>query len=99
MSVISQVDRVMATSGDEHSSSGHGRRGGERKLWESKDSLLLVHLPGNRALSAPQNRCDGSAGFRDDHDPYHIMAKGKWYGDVDDLTGVEGNDILVDDEI
>ena len=99
MSVYFQVDRVMPTSGDKHCASGHGRRGGEGKLWESEDSLLFSHLPGNRALSAPQNRCDGSAGFRDDHDPYHIMAKGKWYGDVDDFTGVEGNDILVDDEI
>ena len=98
MSVISQVDWVMATSGDEHSSSGHGRRGGERKLWESEDSLLLVHLPGNRALCAPQNGSDGS-GFGDHHDSHHIMAKRPWYTDVDDFTGVGGNDILVDDEI
>ena len=98
MSVYFQVDRVMPTSGDKHSSSGHGRRGGERKLWEGKDSLLLVHLPGNRALSAPQNGSDGS-GFGDHHDSHHIMAKGPWYADIDDFTGVEGNDILVDDEI
>ena len=98
MSVISQVDWVMAASGDEHSSSGHGSRGGECKLWESKDSLLHVHLPGNRAPSAPQNGSDGS-GFGDHLDSHHIMAKRPWYTDVDDFTGVGGNDILVDDEI
>ena len=99
MSVYFQVDGMMPTSGGKHCASGHGRRGGEGKLWKSEDSLLFSHLPGNRALSAPQDRCDGSVVFRDHHDPYHIMAKGKWYGDVDNFTEVEGNDVLVDNEV
>ena len=55
MSVISQEDWVMAASGVEHSLSGHGRCGGECKLWEGKYSLLHVHLSCGRAPRTPQN--------------------------------------------
>ena len=63
LSVYFQVDRVIPTCGDKHCASGHGRRGGKGKLWKSEDSLLFSHLPGYRALRAPQDRCDGSVGF------------------------------------
>ena len=98
MSVISQVDWVMAASGVEHSLSGHGRCGGECKLGESKYSLLHVHLSCGRAPRTPQNGGGGS-GLGDHHDSHHQMAKRPWYTDVDGFAGVRGNDILVDDEI
>ena len=98
MSVKSQVDWVMAASGVEYSLGGHDRCGGECKLGESKYSLLHVHLSCSRAPRTPQNGGGGS-GFGDHHDSHHIMAKRPWYTDVDDFTGVGGNDILVDDEI
>ena len=51
------------------------------------------------ALGAPQDRCDGWVELRYHHYPLHVVAKGKWYRDVDNFTGVERDYILVDNEI
>ena len=95
MSVISQVDWVMAASGVEHSLGGHDRCGGECKLGECKHSLLHVHLSCGRAPRTPQNGGGGSC-FGDHYDSHHKMAEWPRYTDVDYFTG---NDVLVDDEI